>query len=158
VESIEVLRRGEITTPWPAREGGDDLQVLYRLGEFQELDVPVLNRGTNEEGQTFRINRWTSALGLQRAQNVTELLLESVADWAVFDMLQAHGIRFRLRAARRAGEHSGREGRAWFVTDAARIRLLDPEVIEVHRSTGVVRDHLTRLPDLLGLTETRLPR
>ncbi|MCG5531560.1 hypothetical protein LRD18_11970 [Halorhodospira halochloris] len=78
----EVLPREQIATPWPARRGAEELQVLYHLGPLQALEAPITNRDGGR-GQRFSTNRWSSRLALQRARTVTELLLESAPEWAL---------------------------------------------------------------------------
>lgn len=150
VERIDVVPRADIETPWQISGDANDLCVLYRVGALQELDAPILNRGLGGQGRRFSTHRWSSALGLERATELTELLLESVTEWTVYDTLRARGIGFGLQVARNAGEDVGLRGRAWFVLDNVRIRVLGPDAVEVHRHGQVHRGPVRSLNSLLG--------
>jgi uncharacterized protein len=145
VEAIEVIPRREISTPWPPGGTGDELQVLYRLGEWRKLSRPVVNRSMDGRAQPFRSNRWASELGLHRATDATELLLETVAEWELYDGLVAQGTPFFLRAARSAGEMPGEEGRAWFIVDHTRVRVVGLDTVELHRAGQIERFHPRRI-------------
>lgn len=149
VEEIEVIRRDEIATPWPARRSGEELYVVYRLGGIQELASPILNRRATGQGQPFATNRWSSVLGLERAGEISELLLESAAEWEVYDALQAHGIKFDLQVAQKPRDNVGGEGRAWFVTGGKRVRVRDPETVEIHQAGKIYQLSLRQLPAIL---------
>jgi hypothetical protein len=132
VEDIDVVRRRDIVTPWGAGRGVDELQVVYRLGPFLRLDQPIVNRDADGRGQRVSINRWTSLLALRRATDLTELLLESMAEWRIVDALRAMGIPFQLRAIP-PGEEVGQRGRTWFITGDLRMRWSGGEDVEVVR-------------------------
>jgi uncharacterized protein len=127
VEDIEVRDRGEIDTPWLStrkpRGGVGRPNVLYRLGPLKELPRPVVNRGLDGAGGTrFSTNRWTSRLALGRATEVTELLLESRAEWTVYERLTVEGRSFQLRVDRAPAEEPGREGRVSFDLGSHKVR------------------------------------
>jgi hypothetical protein len=156
VERIEVVPRAQIETPWRTSGNEDDLCVLYRLGDLRELATPISNRGSSGHGQRFSMRRWSSALALQRAREITELLLESTTEWEVYDALQARGIGFGLKVARSAREDVGWRGRAWFVLDEARIRVVGPNMVEVHRHGQIHHGPMRSLDLYLGLAPESL--
>ena len=138
VLGIEVRDREEISTPWTARRRGrgdqSRLVVLYRLGDLVELPHPVENRGLHGEGGSrFSTNRWSSRLALDRANEVTELMLESRAEWRFYEQLRAAGSQFELRVDRSPGEEAGKEGRVWFVLDDRRMRWAGAKGWEVRK-------------------------
>ncbi|MBC7231342.1 MAG: DUF2357 domain-containing protein [Actinobacteria bacterium] len=96
VERIDVLKRKDIVTPWPAEREGDELQVVYYLEEVRELNPSIENRGANGRGIRFSRNRWTSLLALQRAEELRELFLETEPEWRLYDGLRAAGINFSI--------------------------------------------------------------
>jgi hypothetical protein len=114
VEAIEMRPRCEIDTPWPARGDPDDSQVLYRLGEFEELDTPV----RNVRGERFSTNRWTSRLGLTRATRLEQLYLETEPEWRLYDELSLGQIRFDVEPGQPKERNAADpRGRAWFRFD-----------------------------------------
>jgi hypothetical protein len=131
VEAIEVLPRKHIKTPWPARRGQDELQVHYQLGPVEPLPQTIWNRSLNGSGQRFSANRWTSRLALLRASNVTELLLESAAEWTLYEAVRAAGLEFELTAVppRRSGNTAIR-GRAWFRVGPCLVRYVSGDHFE----------------------------
>jgi hypothetical protein len=101
VESVDVLKREQINTPWPSHRADDEaFYVLYRLGEIRELEKPIENRGEDGRGQRFSSHRWTSRLGLEHARTVEELLLETEPEWRLYEDLRARKFSFRIRAGR----------------------------------------------------------
>jgi uncharacterized protein len=123
VESIRVRRRAEIETPWPVARDPDELQVVYGISELKLLAVPVENRGrTGAHGARFAQNRWTSRLALDRASEVTELLLESRAEWIFYERLRAEGRPFRIIADGTPGPEIGLAARVWFEIGDLRVR------------------------------------
>jgi len=101
VLSVEARRRGGITsTPWQGRRDAAELQVLYHLGPIEELQSPIVNDANGGRLHSFANHRWTSLLALERAANVSQLLLETEPEWRLFEELGAAGIDFGLRARR----------------------------------------------------------
>lgn len=94
VEGMQIVKRMDIQTPWGARRNADELQVLYRLGEIRELERAIENLDETDKGQSIRNHRWTSRLGLERAHNLKELLLETEPEWRLLEDLRASGITF----------------------------------------------------------------
>jgi hypothetical protein len=92
VESIDIVKRKEILTPWSPKRNLEELQVLFKLGEVIEKKTPV----TNISGYSFTQHRWTSRLGLERARNLEELLLETEPEWRLLEDLRALGAKFTL--------------------------------------------------------------
>ena len=137
VLGIEVRSREEISTPWSPRRrarGGPAPMVLYRLGELTELPHPVENRGLyGKGGSRFSRNRWSSRLALDRASELTELMLESWAEWRFYEQLRAAGTRFELQVDRSPDEEAGREGRVWFVLNDRRVRWAGAKGWEIRK-------------------------
>ncbi len=120
VLGIEVLPRSEIQTPWAAQRKNEELQVLYKLGEVSQIKSPIENRGSAQKGKRFSTPRWTSNLGLRRAQLLTELMLETEPEWRLYEILRSRGVDFRIEACR--PEEFTQEdpfGRAVFITRKA---------------------------------------
>jgi len=123
VEGIEVAPRSRVQAPWPPRKHRKALQVVYRLGEVLPLSRPILNRDPSTgRGSRFSTNRWTSRLALDRAREVTELLLESRAEWILVETLRARGEEFSIRADRAPSAEVGNTGRARFHLDHQVVR------------------------------------
>jgi len=95
VNSLEIIERKKIVTPWKSRRN-EELSILYHLGKVQPLDRPILNLNKGGKGQRFSSHRWTSKLGLDRANILTELFLETEPEWRLYENLQANGIKFEL--------------------------------------------------------------
>lgn len=118
VERIDVIRRKEIQTPWEPGRDGDELQVVYYLGQIEKLTPTIKNKGENGRGTRFSRNRWTSLLALQRAREVRELFLETEPEWRLYDELKATGINFTTIPGRPTGkEEDDPRGRTSFVID-----------------------------------------
>ncbi len=96
VERIDVFKRKDIVTPWPAEREGDELQVVYYLGEIRELNPSIENKGMKGRGVRFSRNRWTSLLALQRAKELRELFLETEPEWRLYDGLRAAATNFYI--------------------------------------------------------------
>nr|WP_274521881.1 DUF2357 domain-containing protein [Halorhodospira halochloris] len=140
VTDIEVVPREQISTAWPARGGAEKLQVLYHLGTLKALDAPIINRESGR-GQRFSANRWSSRLAFQRARTITELLLESAAEWALYEALRARGIDPVLRARPpRDPIAAGGRGRVAFQVAGSQARYLGGERFEVSNAEGSRRE------------------
>lgn len=123
VRAVEVVRRGDIRTPWSARRDVGELQVLYRLGEVRKLLRPIENRDASAGRSRFSTHRWTSRLAIDRATQLEELFLETEPEWRLYEDLQASGVRFYLEPASPVlPDPEDPSGRAWFVTDLGRVR------------------------------------
>jgi uncharacterized protein len=118
VNSIDVVKRTDIATPWPSRRG-NALQVVYQLSEFQRLPRAIENRGRSGP----RESRWTSRLGLLRGSNLQELMLETEPEWRLYEDLREGGVLFSLEAGNpRMPDPEDPRGRAWFVIGDIRIQ------------------------------------
>ena len=88
--------------------------LLYRLKCVRPLARPIENR--DDDVTTFRTDRWTSRLGLNRAKTAIEIILETEPEWKLYEMFRARGLTFRLVADRvRLDNTDSPAGRAWFV-------------------------------------------
>jgi predicted component of viral defense system (DUF524 family) len=112
IRSMRVVRRLEILTPWPARQGTQDERfVLYALGDLQTLPQAIVNDARWRIGSRW----WTSRLALGRATRLPELLLETEAEWQLSEALMAAGMDHEVRAAAPAGQgEEVKPGRARF--------------------------------------------
>ncbi len=122
VESIDVLARREIATPWPPTRP-DQLQVCYQLGAVEALDPPIVNRDAAGRGQRVSTHRWSSMLALRRARELRELLLETEPEWRLLETLRARGAEFSFDPLRPGVvDAENPQGRAWFEVGSRRAR------------------------------------
>ncbi len=115
VNSIEIVKRRDILTPWQPKRNLDEPQVLFRLGRVHEKIPPIINA----RGYSFTQHRWTSGLGLERASSLEQLLLETEPEWRLFEDLTSLGVRFVLdpsEPVRLLGKDNP-YGRVWFRFD-----------------------------------------
>ena len=124
VLDIQVVRRDEISTPWPAGADADRLHVLYRLGGMDALPHPVLNKRPEGRAARFSTHRWTSRLGLLRASFLEELFLETEPEWKLYEELRARGILFECEPGpARLLDPEEPLGRTWFVAQSGRAQF-----------------------------------
>jgi hypothetical protein len=122
VKAISAVRRGDIRTPWTSRQQ-DALQVLYALEPLRPLPKPIENLPRNGRGGGPRTPRWTSRLGLLRASNLQELMLETEPEWRLYEDLRAAGVEFTLDPSNPTMvDPEDPRGRAWFLIDGVRIQ------------------------------------
>ena len=110
VEGFEIVNRSDIQTPWPARR--NDQMVLYHLGPVRSLEQPIaFLPGDSMSAQ----GRWTTRLGLERAQTVSEIALETEPEWRLYEWLRATRQDYRIVLdPPKVQESSNPKGRAWF--------------------------------------------
>ena len=114
VESIGLVPRSAIVTPWTTARDPGAQQVLYTLGEIETLPMPVLNRRGDSRGVRFSTNRWTSRLGLTRASCVSELALETEPEWRLYEELRLRGMAVEVQPGRPTRrDEADPKGRAW---------------------------------------------
>jgi len=117
VENMTLKKRGDIDTPWTTQRNPDDEQVVYQLGEVQELPKRIENRGPAGLGERFSNNRWTSRLAIDRASELRELFLETSREWRLYEQLRVAGVDFTLHpGAAKVQDKDEPFGRTWFVT------------------------------------------
>jgi len=125
VDSIEVLPRKEIQTPWTATRNLDQPFLVYHLGDMRPLDSPIKNNA--DSGSRFRRDRWTSRLGLERATEAAEIILETEPEWRLYDALRNEGLCPRVSSdgSRISQQDSDLpEGRAWLkINEECRVRV-----------------------------------
>ena len=120
-----------------------DGRIKYNKYNFQ---VPGdnsshLKKSRNEKGQRFSTNRWSSRLAFTRATHITELLLESAAEWEIYESLCAQGVQFKLVAIPPGRKkHSGSTGRVWFIVGSYRCRYLGGNYFEFYVGKGNRRE------------------
>ena len=150
VHDISIVLRHEIHTPWEPRHAADQATILYHLGPLRRLPKTLLHTDNHET--SFRGDRWTTRLALERANTATEIALETIAEWKLYEGLRARNIRFRLKldSIPHAEDHDAC-GRAWFLLeDGQRIRLDGANGFLV--SAGQSEFHAT-IQELLRLAE-----
>ena len=96
VVDVRVVLRGEIPTPWPARNA-DEQVVLYELEPLARLHRPIINKGDRGHGVRMGVRRWSSRLALERARTMPELFLEAEPEWRLYEEMRARNIAFRLQ-------------------------------------------------------------
>jgi uncharacterized protein len=112
VESIEVLPRKDIKTPWPGRDA-DRPQVVYRLSALRKVLQPIAFKPGTSAG--LRRPRWTSELGFRRANFVNELIIETEPEWRLYEDLRLAETEFDVEADSPSLENpDDPQGRAWF--------------------------------------------
>ncbi|HXQ32753.1 MAG TPA: DUF2357 domain-containing protein, partial [Anaerolineales bacterium] len=123
VESFELIKRDEIDTPWPSHNVSNELQVVYQLRQVLQLERPIENRGPKSLRKRFSRNPWTSRLGITRAGDLREVLLETSAEWSLYEHLRAAGVEFTLKP-NRGNLHDEKDSgdRAWFVRKRLRVQ------------------------------------
>lgn len=152
VQSVEIVPRGEIRTPWRSLRDGSESQLLYRLGPFIDLPIPIENRGLDGEGARFSSNRWTSRLALERARDVKELLLETEPEWRLYEELVSNDVEFEITAGAAMLEKSeDPRGRAWFRIGGINAQFRGAEGFVV-RGDGPVERHCTHAFQIIELS------
>jgi hypothetical protein len=132
VEHIEVVDRAEIQTPWPASR--TESMVLYRLGQIRALAKPI---GLSSQETMSGHWRWTTRLGLQRAQTLSEVGLETEPEWRLLEWLRANHVEpsIKLATANMQGADNPK-GRAWFHLPTGESVRYDGSNGFLWRSTG----------------------
>jgi hypothetical protein len=126
IESLEIVPRSRILSPWAASHGPDELFVLYHLGPLSALSLVI----KNVDGRRVRDHMWTSRLALKRARQLPELFLETELEWRLYEDLSAEGVDFRIFAGPVTPSDSVEpRGRAWFV-------MSDRTVVRYARGAG----------------------
>jgi predicted component of viral defense system (DUF524 family) len=149
VEKIEIKQRHEIDTPWLPLRRGNEQQVVYRVGEVRELEKPIENRRLSRLAARFVKNRWTSRLGLMRAIDVSELFLETSAEWRLYEHLRLAGLDFRLKLGVAGLQDRGDpRGRTWFVKKRLRVQYRGAAGFLIRRS-GLRDEYRSEVADVV---------
>ncbi|CEO90487.1 restriction endonuclease-like protein [Syntrophaceticus schinkii] len=149
VKSIEIVQRKEILTPWPPKRNLEEPQVLFILGEVFERKIPIINTS----GYRFTQHRWTSRLGLERAYNLEQLLLETEPEWRLFEDLTALGVKFTLDPSEpvRLLDKDNPYGRVWFrLDDGSSIRYAGASGYVIRRIPGGRPQYFVDYQELMG--------
>lgn len=148
VESLELSKRNEIDTPWQSYSGSNELQVVYQLREVRQLERPIENRGPKGLRRLFFRNPWTSRLGIMRAVELREVLMETSAEWRLYEQLRVAGVEFTLKPSR-ANLHDENDprGRAWFVRKRLRVQYRDAAGFLLRRS-GLRDEYVSDLEEV----------
>ncbi|HEX6285609.1 MAG TPA: DUF2357 domain-containing protein, partial [Pyrinomonadaceae bacterium] len=149
VENIEVRKRHEIDTPWPPQRNAGQKQVVYQLREVRELERPLENRGPKEINKRFSQNQWTSRLAIMNATELTEVLMETSAEWKLHGELRMAGAEFTLKAgsAKSQDEHEP-GGRMWFVRPRLQVQYRDTAGFLLRRP-GMRDEYVSDVNDLV---------
>ena len=144
VEQIDVVDRSEIPTPWPARRS--EPMVLYRLGPIRVLAKPI---GLSSHETMSGHWRWTTRIGLQRAQTLSEVGLETEPEWRLLEWLRANKIVPEIRLATANVQSADNpKGRAWFHLPTGESVRFDGSNGFIWRNTGVTDRYLS-LDDIM---------
>ena len=98
-------------------------QVVYELGEVEQLKKPLEDSGPNEFSKRFSKNRWTSRLGIEMASELREVFLATTAEWRLYEQLRLARIDFTLApGSARLQDQNDPGGRTWFVRKRVRVQ------------------------------------
>ncbi len=151
VNAIDVRRRREIPTPWPATNVEQKLFLMFHLKDIQTIPIPIRNIG-----QRFSKHRWTSLLALRRAQNLSELFLETEPEWRLYEDLKANDVSFRLKSLKvMIQDPKNPSGRAWFkIREQINVRYAGADGFLAE--FGGQKEKFTRLEPLLNWINQKL--
>ncbi|MFM7167948.1 MAG: DUF2357 domain-containing protein [Planctomycetaceae bacterium] len=109
----ELVARSDIKTPWATRHNSKSPMILYHLGPVTRINSPLANTAPSQT--SFRTDRWTTQLALDRASTAAEISLETEFEWQLYEALKARKVIFRLHLdlIRNDSEDIPR-GRTWF--------------------------------------------
>jgi uncharacterized protein len=151
VENIETMKREAIDTPWLPEHNRDEEQVVYTLGELQQLPTPIQNRGPGGTGKRFSRNRWTSRLGILRAMELRELFLETTAEWRLYEQLRHSNIDFTLAPGSAKLQDAGDpRGRTWFVGKHHRVQYRGAAGFVIRRK-GLPEQYRSDLEEVVNI-------
>lgn len=151
VENVETMKREAIDTPWLPERNRDEEQVVFTLGELQELPTPIENRGPSGLGKRFSKNRWTSRLGILRATELRELFLETSAEWRLYEQLHHAGIDFTLTPGPAKLQNEGDpRGRTWFIGKHHRVQYRGAAGFVISR-TGSPEHYRSDLEEVVSI-------
>jgi predicted component of viral defense system (DUF524 family) len=149
VENFELKKRDEIDAPWPQQRNADALQVVYQLREVRELERPIENRGPKELNKYFSSNRWTSRLGIMRATEIREVLMETSAEWELYGELRMAQLDFTLKAGSgRPQRGNDLSGRPWFVRPRLHVQYRDAAGFLIRRA-GLRDEYLSDVNEVV---------
>lgn len=152
---VEVMQRQNINTPWNSNKDKDKLCVLYKLGTFIKLPKPIVNRTSDGKGQRFSSHRWTSRLALERAEIISELLIETEPEWRLYEDLRACGINFDLSPEKVVLQDPEVPfGRVWFTLEnGIKIRYAGASGYVVKKMDRLEK-YFMRLEDVIRIIKT----
>ncbi len=111
VHKIEVKRRDELDTTWPATLDDETMVLVYHLLPPVEIKRPI----ENTDGRRMGVRTWSSRLAVDRATELGHLVLETEPEWRLHETLTAHGIAFSVEATKaRVEDPTDPHGRALF--------------------------------------------
>jgi predicted component of viral defense system (DUF524 family) len=149
VENFEFRKRHEIDTPWSPHRNSDETQVVYHLRDVRELERPIENRGPQGLNKRFSNNRWTSHLGIMRANELRELLMETSAEWKLHGELRMAHADFTLKAgSARLRDENVSGGRMWFVKPGLQVQYRDAAGFLI-RKPGMRDEYLSEINEVV---------
>ncbi|PKL77062.1 MAG: hypothetical protein CVV27_07140 [Candidatus Melainabacteria bacterium HGW-Melainabacteria-1] len=113
IKQIEVIERDAIQTAWPSGRSQQRV-ILYQIEAWEEMK-PIPN--THELATAMTQNRWSTRLGLECASHLSELLLETVPEWQLYERLKQENIPFRIKAGKVPRLEEDSPGHACFEID-----------------------------------------
>ena len=97
VSDAGIVRDAAGTLTFGNTAGHEGLWARFDLGALAPLNRSVSATPQALSLESLGQHRWTTVLALERAQTVSELLLETEADWRLYETLKAAGIAFSLQ-------------------------------------------------------------
>jgi hypothetical protein len=139
VEQIDVVDRSEIPTPWPATR--NESMMLYRLGPIRLLKQPIALTSQDSMSGHWR---WTTRLGLQRAQSLSEVGLETEPEWRLLEWLRANQVVPEIKlVTANVQSADDPKGRAWFHMPTGEMVRFDGSNGFLWRSSGSTDRYLS---------------
>ena len=143
IENYELKKRHEIDTPWRPHRDSDQTQVVYHLREVRELERPIENRGSKQLSKRFSQNCWTSRLGIMKATELREVLMETTAEWKLYGELRRARADFTLKAGSpKPNEETDPNRRMWFVRPRLQVQYRDAAGFLIQRP-GIRDEYLS---------------
>jgi hypothetical protein len=119
VQGIELVKRGEINTPWIGRGQMDEPYLLFYLDQIKQLLHPIWN--TDRHRVVFR---WATLYALENAHSMSELYLETEAERRLWEELRQAGIKFTTEAGQVTPiDPNDPRGRTTFILADGQVRI-----------------------------------
>lgn len=111
VRYIEVVDREKIATPWQSRHSQENV-ILYHVETWEPIR-PIPNSNQVASGPMTQ-RRWSTRLALECAENLSELSLESVPEWQMYERLKQENLPFKIKASKVPSLEEDSPGHACF--------------------------------------------
>ena len=149
VGHYKIRKRGDIDTPWAPEGDADEMQVVYHVREFQELERPLENRGPKGLNKHFFTNQWTSRLAILRATELLHVLMKSCAEWKLYGELRMARADFTLKpSAARLRDVNDHDRRMWFVKPRLQVQYRDAAGYLIRRP-GMRDEYVSNVNDVV---------